>query len=299
LEDNESFEGLEVTHTFDETQRTLLFNARRLEQSQKILLAMEDITQRKVAMEEVQELNEKLKARVRRTRKLASDLSIAEHRERERVSHILHDDLQQLLYAIEGKMQLILNEMDDPEDSGIGAQLEELQTWTKNAVQTTRQLTVDLSPPILREENLADAIEWLKSQMKELHDFEVIIEAEDTEPLGDDIRLLLFQIVRELLFNAHKHAGVDVAVVRLESPRDDAPDAASDAPIAIHVIDQGKGFDPDEMETSADGGFGLSRAQERLDLLGGHLSIESAPGRGTQATIYAPPLRGDDAPSDR
>jgi signal transduction histidine kinase len=189
--------------------------------------------------------------------------------------------------------------MDDPEDAGIGAQLEELQTWTRNAVQTTRQLTVDLSPPILREENLADALEWLKSQMKELHDFEVIIEAEDTEPLGDDIRLLLFQIVRELLFNAHKHAGVDVAVVRLESPRDDAPDAASDAPIAVHVIDQGKGFDPDEVETSANGGFGLSRAQERLDLLGGHLSIESAPGQGTQATIYAPPLRDDDAPSDR
>jgi signal transduction histidine kinase len=277
---------------------TCPFSAQRLEQGPKILLALEDITQRTRAMQEVKKLNKALKARVQRIRELASDLSMAEHQERERVSQILHDDLQQLLYAIEGKMQLILNEIEDPADSEFGAQLQELKTWTGKALKTTRQLTVDLSPPILQEETLADAIGWLKTQMKELHDFDVIIEAEDIEPLGDDIRLLLFQIVRELLFNVQKHAGVDVAVVQphapdADAPDADAPDAAADSPLVVHVIDKGKGFDPEATPTSATGGFGLRRARERLDLLGGRLSIKSTPGVGTRATVYAPPRRND------
>lgn len=296
LSDDESFEGLQITHAFDDrTERTLLFNAQRLEQGPKILLVIEDITQRTKAIQEVKKLNKALKARVQRIRELASDLSMAEHQERKRVSQILHDDLQQLLYAIEGKMQLILNEIEDPNNSEFGAQLQELKTWTGKALKTTRQLTVDLSPPILQEETLADAFGWLKSQMNELYDFDVIIEANDIDPLSDDIRLLLFQIVRELLFNVQKHAGVDVAVVQLHAPDADAPGAAADSPLVVHVIDKGKGFNPEATSTSAIGGLGLRRAQERLDLLGGHLSIESTPGVGTRASVYAPPRRDDES----
>jgi PAS domain S-box-containing protein len=160
-----------------------------------------------------------------------------------------------------------------------------------------RRLTVDLSPPILGGELLSDALGWLKSQMKELHDFTVVIEGESTRSLGEEVRLLVFQIVRELLFNARKHAGVSEATVRVEEPDEtdlDDAEAGDDVnglpPLVVHVTDDGKGFDPDDVDDTATGGFGLRRARERLDLMGGHLTVESAPGEGTHATIYAPPV---------
>jgi signal transduction histidine kinase len=94
------------------------------------------------------------------------------------------------------------------------------------------------------------------------------------------MRVLLFQIVRELLFNVVKHADTDRATVTIDE---------ADGGLIIIVADEGAGFDPAALKPKTEGGFGLFSVRERLRLFGGTLEIESAPGEGTRmiATIPA------------
>jgi signal transduction histidine kinase len=101
--------------------------------------------------------------------------------------------------------------------------------------------------------------------------------------LDRDRHVLLFQVVRELLFNVVKHAGVSNARVIVTIQQ-------LDSEYRVEVIDQGVGFDPDQLLRSGVpwGGQGLINAHERLRLLGGRLKFESTPGIGTRAIVYMP-----------
>jgi signal transduction histidine kinase len=189
-------------------------------------------------------LEERVEKRTQQVRNLASALTLAEQRERRRIAQILHDDLQQLL--------------------------------------STRTLAIDLSPPVLQGEGLDAAIAWLSNQMKELHDLEVSIELFNPCLMAErDMRVLLYQLVRELLFNVVKHANTNRVYIRCGS---------QDGQIIITVEDQGKGFDLEAatQKYQEEGHFGLFSIRERLMLLGGNLKIETAPGQGTRVTITAP-----------
>jgi CheY-like chemotaxis protein len=95
------------------------------------------------------------------------------------------------------------------------------------------------------------------------------------------MRVLLFQSVRELLFNVVKHAEVETAEVCLRRLDDH---------VKITVSDKGKGFDPQAAYPceGKGGGFGLFSIRERLNLLGGTMEVDSAPGRGSRFTLCAP-----------
>jgi CheY-like chemotaxis protein len=97
------------------------------------------------------------------------------------------------------------------------------------------------------------------------------------------VRTLLFESVRELLFNAFKYAKAARVTVQSSLESDDR--------LAISVTDDGIGFDPgrlDDQETTGHIGWGLFSIRERLSLLGGTVEIDSAPGRGTQVRLVAP-----------
>jgi DNA-binding NarL/FixJ family response regulator/anti-sigma regulatory factor (Ser/Thr protein kinase) len=99
--------------------------------------------------------------------------------------------------------------------------------------------------------------------------------------LAEDMNVLLFESIREILFNVVKHAAVDEAHVDVRY---------ADNRLRITVLDQGLGFDPDSVRSSGTSsrGFGLFSIRERLDLLGGELEIDSAPGKGTRVMLNAP-----------
>ncbi|HSB01169.1 MAG TPA: GAF domain-containing protein, partial [Anaerolineales bacterium] len=171
----------------------------------------------RVSEKRLQSLNESLEQKVREqtaeVRNLASHLTKAEQRERHRIAHILHEDLQQRLYAIRMQLEFF---QDNLPKGGLALQkdLEEIRKQIGEVVSITRNLSIDLSPPILRDEGLTQAIEWLASQMREKYGLRIELRAGGSFIIPDeDIRLLLFNCVRELLFNIVKHAGVDQAVV--------------------------------------------------------------------------------------
>lgn len=245
-----------------------------------------DIHDRKMAEQTLRRLNETLEERVerrtRQVRQLLARLTMAEQEERRHVSQILHDDLQQLLYGIEMKIAIIEGDLQEIGRPHHLNELAEARAWIGQAIRTTRQLTVDLSPPILQNEGLADALLWLSSQMRELHGLEVTIDAEHSFYLADeDIRVLLFHVVRELLFNVKKHAGVSRATVRLQQ---------EEGHMVIEVSDEGAGFETDMLFTRSyqERGFGLFSIRERLKLLGGQLHISSGRDSGTQVTARLP-----------
>jgi PAS domain S-box-containing protein len=212
-------------------------------------------------------------------RDMALRLTMAEQAERRRISQVLHDDLQQLLYAIKMKAKVARHGLHDGEKPA--QSLDEVATWLDHAIRMTRHLTVDLSPPVLKSEGLVEALGWLQTQVRELYGLEVTLEADGPLSIPDeDLRVLLFQIIRELLFNIRKHAGTDRALISLTE---------EDDMLSIRVIDEGRGMDPGLLDArdSGEGGFGLFNARERIRLMGGEVAVISSDA-GTTVVITVP-----------
>jgi CheY-like chemotaxis protein/anti-sigma regulatory factor (Ser/Thr protein kinase) len=151
-------------------------------------------------------------------------------------------------------------------------------------VEAARTLSVNLFPPVLHVGGLPAALAWLAKRMQEQYNVLVNLTADpEANPAASDVRILLFEGVRELLFNAVKHAGVDRVEVKLA--------LGPGHTIHIQVGDKGVGFDPDATlhdKNQRQAGLGLFSIQERFALLGGHLEIQSAPGKGSRFTLTLP-----------
>jgi len=145
-----------------------------------------------------------------------------------------------------------------------------------------RSLSFQLSPPLLSTMGLAPALGWLGAKLGA--DYHLTVELTDDEqpkPLSDEIRVTIFKAVRELLINIAKHARTGRARVALQRVEDR---------IRVTVEDEGVGFDVAgvNLNSSGKGGFGLYNVRQRIEYLGGVLSVESTPGGGTRTTIFAP-----------
>ena len=220
-------------------------------------------------------------------RALASQLTMAEHQERQRISQVLHDDLQQRLFAIKTQLTFLTNDSEQNRLSpAMYEDLRQVQRWLSDAIGITRSLSIDLSPIVLQGEGLYEAILWLSAQMKDQHGLQVQLEAKDhLNSLDNQMRLLLFQTVRELLFNIVKHSGTSQSTITLE--RDDQR-------AYISVSDAGKGFDVGAVMSDTKTAHGLLVIQDRLSLMGCNMEIASEPDKGTRVVIEAP-LAGNSA----
>lgn len=232
---------------------------------------------------QLKELTQTLEDRVHKgteqIRTLAARLTLAEHQERKRVAQILHDHIQQMLYAVQMRIHLIEIDLPSAHAEFLLTHTAEMKRMTNEAINAARTLSVELSPPILENEGLPEAIQWLIQQMKEIHGLRISLAAEgDCRVENKNLRVMLFQVGRELLFNVVKHARVNEATVVLKR---------SDETISIIVSDQGQGMDLAALPLKGSG-FGLASIRERLNLFDGLLHIESAPGQGTRVTITCP-----------
>jgi signal transduction histidine kinase len=206
---------------------------------------------------------------------------MAEQEERHRISQILHDDLQQRLFAIKTQLTFLMNDNDaDKSPTAMREELKQVQRWLSDAIGITRSLSIDLSPIILQGEGLAEAILWLASQMKERHGLIVQMEAKDNlNHLDNHMRMLLFQTIRELFFNVVKHAGTLNTTIKLEQVDERA---------RVTISDTGKGFDVATVMNDSKTAHGLLVIQDRLGLMGCSMEITLEPDRGTRVVIDAP-----------
>lgn len=242
-----------------------------------------DVTEQKRLEAELESLNVELEKRVQmrteQVRHLASALSLAEQEERRRVAQILHDDFQQLLYAVQFKLGATsrYKTLTQTQEG-----LREASRLVSKAIDTVRTLMVDLSPPLLPGDGLDKALLWLAGEMRNRFDVEFEIEQDASVPVrNEDMRVLLFQIIRELMFNAVKHSGTDRVIISLHRAENG---------LAIEVADQGKGFDPAILEGQPQIAprLGLTGMRERLQLFDGDISVQSQPGKGTTVIVFIP-----------
>jgi signal transduction histidine kinase len=219
-----------------------------------------------------------LRERSDRLRVLASELTLAEHRERQRLALVLHDGLQQLLVGA----NYHLGSLEKAHDKNVQETVAEVSRLISTSIDASRSLTSELSPPILLTGGLVPALQWLACWMSARRGLEVKLAAPDeVGSASEDISILLFQATRELLFNVVKHSGVKTARVVVSREEDR---------VLVTVIDEGSGFDPagTQAPDPRSMGLGLFSIRERLDYLGGRMEVQSTPGQGTRVTLSAP-----------
>jgi len=209
-----------------------------------------------------------------RLRALAHDLTLTEQRERQRIAEELHDYLAQMLVVTRLKIRQADKMVSVQPASAI---LDEADHLVDQCLTYTRTLVAELMPPTLRQFGLAAGLHWLGEQMGH-QGLRVGVDVPAmTPPLPEDHTALLYQCVRELLFNVLKHAGTKAAAVRMT--QDDRGE------IQIVVRDEGYGCDPEAVMESRGDKFGLFSVRERMEALGGWMELESRAGGGTTVTL--------------
>ncbi len=203
------------------------------------------------------------------------------------MTSVLHDDLQQLLVGM--KMQLCEAQSQN-QDGSAARSLEEAIRTLGQAIETTRTLVRQVAPQALYDEGLVPALQWLSEEMSCKHGLKVQISADDAErALSNEIRTLLFESIREMLFNVVKHAGVDEATVTVRLDHDR---------LHVTVSDKGVGFDVNaKMSEAGRSNFGVFSLGDRIEALGGNWSVDSAPGKGTRVHADVPVAATVDEPA--
>lgn len=254
-----------------------------------VISVFQNVTDRRRAEEQLKGLNETLEQRVaERTamaehraaqlRTMAAELAQAEQRERRRIAQILHDHLQQILVAARLKLDQLSRRIETDQFREAISQIDHL---LKQSIAESRSLTAQLSPSILFDRGLAAGLEWLGRLTHEKYLLTVHVSADpEAEPAAETTRVFLFQAVRELLLNVAKHAQAQQVWLRMSK--------SDDQQVRIEVRDDGVGFEPAEVASSPNAGFGMFSIRERLELFGGRMQVESSPGHGTRVVIQVP-----------
>jgi signal transduction histidine kinase len=191
----------------------------------------------------------------------------AQELERSRLARELHDETGQALTSI----LLGLKHLDDVVETEAAREATaSIRELVASTLQDVRRLAVELRPSALDDFGLVPAVERLASNLSEQSDLVVDLEAQ----LGDrrlppEAETALYRIVQEALTNVVKHADarrVSITLVRKE------------ASAVVVIEDDGRGFDPEAVRAGA---LGFTGMRERVELVGGRLTVETSPGAGT------------------
>ncbi|HAR62063.1 MAG: hypothetical protein DKM50_01840 [Candidatus Margulisiibacteriota bacterium] len=245
----------------------------------RLVPAIERELQKAEVRREHKRMEERIIIYQNQLRFLASELALTEERERRRIATELHDRIGQTLAISKIKLKSIVNSDSSNSRKDL---LNEVISLIEQTIQDTRSLTFEISPPILYELGFEAAVEWLIERIPLLYGISVKFKDDmQPKPLEDDIRVLLFQSVRELFMNMIKHAQAKNAVISIKR---------KDNEIVIEITDDGIGFDHIGSNSVVDrtAGFGLFSICERLSYMGGKVDIDSKPQCGTRIVLTAP-----------
>ena len=191
-----------------------------------------------------------------------------------RISHELHDEAGQLLASVYLALDDVARDLPAP----AAARLQSVKTLLDDVEMELRRLSHELRPTVLDDLGLMPALDLLAQGVSARTGLWVKIEGPRSDRFPPRIETVLYRIVQEALSNVGKHAQASAVtvVVRREARR-----------VCCCVRDDGVGFDPGTARSTGRG-IGLIGIRERLAPLGGTLSIDAAPGRGTELRVAVP-----------
>ena len=235
-----------------------------------------DITARKISDEKLIKYQKRLKA-------LASQLTVAEEKERRRFADDLHDNVCQSLALAKIQVASVRKKVLEPLRT---ARLDDVTETLQQTLQDTRHLMADLSSPSMNEIGLSAAIsEFLKGTVAKRYgietDFTDDFDGHRRAVLEDNMRAILFRNVRELITNVVKHPRAKKVSVRIQD---------AENRMKIIVKDDGIGFDPEAAtpKNGQDSGYSLFSVEERMSDMGGTFEIVSEPYKGCEAILTIP-----------
>lgn len=200
----------------------------------------------------------------------------ATEEERQRIARELHDDTAQRLATLILRIRRLAHE---PDAEARGALLEQIRDEIVDAAEGVKRMARGLRPPEIEELGLALAVTAHVRSLREGASFVVDTDLGAVDPfLNVTGKLALYRIIQEALSNARRHAGASKVTVRL---------FREGATVVAEVVDNGRGF-LSSRAVEAGGGLGLVGMRERASMIGGRLTIESAPGRGTTVRVAVP-----------
>lgn len=227
-----------------------------------------DITDRKKAEETMRNYAERLQA-------LSVHLLEVQEAERRFIAQELHDEIGQSLTGIDLAVDIIVKKSP----AEISASLSEVQNSVRGLLTRVRNMSLDLRPSMLDDLGLLHALLWHFERYKSQTRIMVSFRHEGLDMrFSSEIETAAYRVIQEALTNVARHASVSEAEVIIV--------AGTDA-LTITINDEGSGFDPEQLKDSINI-TGLEGMKERLVLLGGRLTVESCPGRGTRLLVEIP-----------
>ncbi len=214
----------------------------------------------------------------KKLKKLNSELIQTEEKERKTIAGYLHDGIGQTLSIAHIKLTSLLDEKLNPK---VKKTISESSKLIDSAINDSRLLTYDLSPPILYELGLIEAIKWKLEQVREKSNISVVFKSSIKKiNINTDRRILIYRIVCELFLNVIKHANAELISVKITKIK---------KKYYITILDDGIGFDSKkESKLNNQVGYGLFSINERLDSINGSFLLRSNEESGTSATIIVP-----------
>lgn len=221
--------------------------------------------------------HKRMERHIQKLQTLAAKLLIDREHERVCLGSALHDSIGQMLVLSKVNIAA-LRQADDTEREAL---IDALEKKIDEMAHIIRGMTFDSSSPVLYGIGFAPGLEALGDLIHSQNGLTVRVEVEDKwEIHSHDIRGLVYRSIRELLVNVARHANTDQATVSLRRAGDQ---------LQVVVEDAGAGFNVAHLDQMIQGNhFGLFSIQEHLLHIGGHLTIESTPGKGTRCLITLP-----------
>ncbi len=263
--------GIEITTQSGEKKYIYAKNIPLPAQNLMISTVM-DITDRIKNEKEIEDYQKKLKH-------LSTEIVLIEERQRKAIAANIHDNLSQSLVISKMRLNELLNQISQKQWAD---EVRTVVNLVSEALENSRKITYDLSPPVLYELGLVEALEWLAEKMEREYELEVGFQSEIEHIMLPDSRLILvYRAVQEVLNNVVKHA--HATKVNLQIMKEDHKR------FMICVKDNGVGFDKHKATgKSMTGGFGLFAVKERIENLSGALEIISVKEKGTKVKIFIP-----------
>jgi PAS domain S-box-containing protein len=227
---------------------------------------LRDVTERVRAENELRASREEIK-------EMALAANRVREQEKSRIARELHDELGQALTALKIDVVWMKQNLSAP-TAELASKLTEMQLLVDGTVAATRRISADLRPLVLDDLGLAAAAEWLAQNFTQRTGVHCELAMAAQLELQEPYATAVFRVLQESLTNIAKHANATQVEVTL---------APEDPHVVLTVHDNGQGFDPAAPRKA--GSFGLMGLRERAELLGGEVTVESTPGKGTRVEL--------------